>query len=371
MIQDALEIYCVWKLTELAEQHGVSLYNNSDDKLQDYTKYCEQRDITPATSKSGKSYVSMYNLHLPTWIEKLIVKYPNTKFGFTDVEAEFRNQKKKGDFEMEMVGETNDTKSVSLKAYSLGITRIQVCSGTFNSFITNFLFTSDGVGMFLSKDGERFRGSNIDKRDYYIEQLGYVNMLDKLHELDTINPLIKKKYVYSDDAAYFTPEIETMWEHDCYHYGHQALDLTLDILRENFKDSEVKERILKMSGFDGEEDILLLDKKRCVDSITDTKIQELTTTLRSDDTTIRYYKRNKNINFDFVNANGEVILSVEIPFTLNKNGGWHLPKDKKGANLRNENYSFIEYGQRRPLKSKNIATSINTYVCLKRAGVLT
>jgi len=145
--------------------------------------------------------------------------------------------------------------------------------------------------------------------------------------------------------------------------------LTLKILRENFSDTEIKSRIVEMIGFDGEEELLLIGKTKMVDSITNEKLKVLIDKVRSENTIIRYYKHGKNINFDFVNGSGEVILTIGIPFCLDKNGGWFLPKDKKGTFYKKENM-FLEYGQRRPKKSKEINTSINTYVYLGRTGIL-
>ena len=108
--------------------------------------------------------------------------------------------------------------------------------------------------------------------------------------------------------------------------------------------------------------------KRVIDSITNKNFQSLINKVRFD-STIRYYKHGKGINFDFIDEHGDVILNVNIPFCLDKNGGWFLPKDKKGKFYKKENM-FLEYGQRRPKKSKEINTSINTYVNLGKTGIL-
>ena len=147
-----------------------------------------------------------------------------------------------------------------------------------------------------------------------------------------------------------------------------AIDLLLPELKK-FSNEKIKERVINMIGFDGEEELLLIaakTKSRLIDSITNEKLKTLISKVRSDKTTIRYYKHGKNINFDFVDDNEEVVLSVEVPFCLDKNGGWFLPKDKKGRFYQKENM-FLDYGQRRPKKSKEINTSTNTYVNLRKA----
>ena len=63
-------------------------------------------------------------------------------------------------------------------------------------------------------------------------------------------------------------------------------------------------------------------------------------------------------------------MNIEVPFTLQKNGAWHLPKVKYSGTQYNEKEGIdLLHGERRPKKSKEIATSINTYLNLKKAGV--
>lgn len=363
-VQDALEAYAVAKLTKLAEQDNMAINNDSDEKYQIFYDYCEERDID--TRNDHKVYGKMYKDHLPVFWNNLKTTFPNCKFDFIDVEKDFRNIKKKGDFVVRIEGETNRDISFSLKAYKGGISRIQVCSGTFNSFITNFLFTPDGVGMYLTENGTRFKGSNVEQRDNEIINIGKESMLEQLHQIDKINPKVKEYFVYGDKAENFL-DVEQDWEDWSREYGYMGIDLTIDILNNNFTNQEVKDRIVKMIGFDGEEELLLLDKKRVVDSITNEKLYNIIHKIREQNTEIKFYRHRKSIRFDFVN-NDEVLLSVEVPFTLQKNGGWFLPKDKKGAFYKKENM-FLEYGQRRPKKSKEINTSINTYVNLGGSGI--
>ena len=366
-IQDSLEAYCVSKLTELSEKDNLSISNDSVKKYTQYKQYCDERDIDPSIDKSGKVYYNMYNKHLPVFWNRIKETYPNCTFDFIDVEKDFRNQNKKGDFVIKVIGNVNKEISVSLKAYKGGMSSIQVCSGTFNSFITNFLFVKDGVGMYKSKDGIRFKGSNKEDRDREIKKIGYGSMLPTLRKLDKINPKVKEYFVYGKKAEWYQ-DIEQEWEEGHYKYGYEAIDLTLKILRENFSDTEIKSRIVEMIGFDGEEELLLIDKTKMVDSITNEKLKVLIDKVRSENTIIRYSKHGKNINFDFVNNKEEIILTIGIPFCLDKNGGWFLPKDKKGTFYKKEKM-FLEYGQRRPKKSKEINTSINTYVYLSRTGI--
>lgn len=370
-IQDALESYAVYKLTKLSEENGMSASNDSDVKFRSYKNYCEERNINSDMykEKDGKVYIKMYDEQLPLFWKGLKEYYADCKFDFIDVEREFRNKNKKGDFLIKISGSVNKNISVSLKAYkgTGGVGRIQVCSGTFNSFITNFMFKKDGVGMFLDSNENRFRGSDKSKRDAEISRLGYGSMLPAIHQIDRIlSEEIKPYFTYGKKAEWYQ-NIEDEWKEGHKKYGHKAIDLLLPELNK-FSNRKIKERVINMIGFDGEEELLLIasqTKDKMIDSITNRKLKDVISKVRSDKTTINYYKHGKNINFDFVDGQ-EVVLSIEVPFCLDKNGGWFLPKNKKGCFYPKENM-YLEYGQRRPKKSKEINTSTNTYVNLRKA----
>ena len=67
-IQDALESYCVYRMTLICEEKGLSLNNDSAEKLQHYEDYCEKRKINPSTD--AKEYWEMYQTHIPIFIEE-------------------------------------------------------------------------------------------------------------------------------------------------------------------------------------------------------------------------------------------------------------------------------------------------------------
>lgn len=372
--QDALESYCVYKLTSLAEKNNLALKNDSDKKLSDYESYCQERNINPSVDSTGKVYFNMFEEHLPNFFEDLKNRYPNSKFDFMDVEKDFRNENKKGDFLMIVDGENYLEISFSLKAYKGGFSRIQVCSGTFNSFITNFLFKPAGVGMFETLDGVKFKGSNVSVRDKEIEKLGYNEIVPKVQELDDILKEVKDYFVRGDEAKnYFNKGVSGKnvgeeWSEGHYTYGNRGIKISLDILKNSFTEKQIKDRLVKMIGFDGDEELLLLDKKQYTSSVTNTRMMNLIRNIRSNDTTVSFDKVGKSIRFSF-NNNNETILEVDVPFCLDKNGAWWLPKDKKSVFKKKDN-CVVHYGQRRPKKSKELSLSTNTYVNLKSAGII-
>ena len=79
-------------------------------------------------------------------------------------------------------------------------------------------------------------------------------------------------------------------------------------------------------------------------------------------------KHGQSLRFQFSDDLGD-ILTIDVPFTLQKNGAWFLPKSGayEGYKYHKKEKTNLLWGQRRPKKSKEIATSINTYMLLGKA----
>jgi hypothetical protein len=133
----------------------------------------------------------------------------------------------------------------------------------------------------------------------------------------------------------------------------------------------VRDVILERVGFDGKEELLYFDERRYVDSITSMSFRALKEKLTAPQTQVRATHRGQSIQFEFL-SNDEVILTTDVPFTINTNGAWYRPKEKfDGTRPYKDKGHIVDlaWGQRRPYKSREIATSINTYVNLESAGI--
>ena len=367
-IQDACELLAVYRLTNLAHKDGLSLKDDVTQKRNAYEKYCDERGIDMGKTRGSAEYKKMYDRHLPRFYKDIKKRYPKCKFDFVNVEVEYRNKKKKGDFLLIVKGRQNHEISFSLKAYKGGLSNIQLCSGTFNSFVCNFLFHPAGVGMFFTKNGDRFKGSNFVERNKQIKESGLTSVIPLLKKLDAIGPKIKQKYVRSEKAKQWK-NIQSEWKADCCDMGHEAADICLDIMK-CLSSSDIKNRLLEMIGFDGKEEMMFLSPDKYLNSLTDNNFKQLIHKIRHHSTQIKYRRSGKSLLFEFVEEKtGEVLLQVDVPFTLQKNGAWFLPKDKKDRYLLKEGM-LLRYGQRRPKKSKELATSINTYARFGKTGLL-
>lgn len=119
-----------------------------------------------------------------------------------------------------------------------------------------------------------------------------------------------------------------------------------------------------MSGLDGDEEILFLANSNFIDSVTSELVSNLVSQIRDPKTTFDYELRQQSIDFAFA-VDGANVLSVNIPFTINKNGAW-MSDVYEGDRFHKKENMFLRTAQRRPKKSKELATSINTYVDLSK-----
>jgi hypothetical protein len=151
------------------------------------------------------------------------------------------------------------------------------------------------------------------------------------------------------------------------------MDTVLGIFRMLDKETPelVRLKFLAKIGMDGEEEALFFDSERVVDSITNPKYHDLRAWLNADATDFRVFQYKQNIRFEFTGA-GRQPFRTDVPFTINTNGAWHRPTEKyDGLQEKNDkgHKLMLAWGERRPYKSKEIATSTNTYVDLSRAGI--
>ena len=363
-MQDAAEAYIVWLLQKLAQKYNVALTNDAEDKKTIFNIYCYDREIESTFRKS--IYKENIDAVIDDFFVNLITKYPNRKFDFVDVEKEFRDKKLKGDFIMQF--ENGSYISFSLKNYKKGFDRIQLCSGTWHSFLNNFLFKAVGVGTFKDPyTGQVFQGCDYEHRDNLVQQLGYSSLTDVYNFFDSVNETIKSFYTYGEKANQWS-NVSTQWKSDCKSYGLEAANKVIDALN-GIDNGKVKQRIIQMAGLTYDEEILLVGKGKHLCSLFNQKYRDILKRVNSEECVVEYATKRKSIVFTLKDNDG-IIVTIEVPFTLQKNGAWYLPKKRYSGTEyhKKENISLV-YGQRRPKKSKEIATSINTYLNLKKAGV--
>ncbi len=244
-VQDAAEAYFVWQLQLAAENMGCALSASAGDLKKEFDLYIDTREARIHFDCSD------YKVNIDAVVTKFVAdlskQFPGQRFNFEDVEKEFRDLKKKGDVQVRFA--SREPISISVKNYKKGYKRIQLCSGTWNSFLNNFLFIPDGVGIFIDpKTGERFSGSDRARRDSLVSYLGLDPLIPIYKFIDDTNDAIRAFYA-DDPRARMWQDIAARWKADCVVHGTSAANHLADALGE-VDATKIKQRLLVMAGPD-------------------------------------------------------------------------------------------------------------------------
>jgi hypothetical protein len=365
-VQDALELYAVALLQRLAQDRGMAISADADAKLRSFQTYAHTRGFSDADFDTGRwsAYKHAYDRHIPVFFERLVRTLPGQRFDFINVEVENRNAQLKGDF-LIVTHPGAQRISVSLKNYRGGALRPQVQSGTYNSFILNFLFESPGVGTFTDPcSGLPFRGTPALGRDKVLAANNYEAIVPFMAKMDALNVAIRARFIDTPEFEYLDEAVFDRARKEC---GEAGATVALEVLT-HIDRARLKDRALKMIGMDGAEELLLMDPDQFTDSITNPTFRALRTSIQDPATTLRVARRGQGIAFDFVSGT-HVLLQVDVPFTINKNGAWISGDPYTGTRWHVKEGRNLAYNQRRPKKSRELATSINTYVNFGTTGI--
>jgi len=366
-IQDACELYFVAKSQEYLEKNNINFTNSYDKKNTEFLNYIKSRNI------ESKFNESEYKRNVDCILSKFcdqIYENKNIKFDIICVEKQARNESKKTDFQV--LFEDNSVIDFSFKNYQNGIKEsMQVCSGTWVSFLCNiFLDSAKGVGKFTNPINNKTfypgRANSKNMRDLIFDSKNLQNVKTTINDLEIIKEQIRDYYVNNSEANNWI-NIEKKWKEDCNNYGTQAAKKVYSLLNESSIDKKsLKDKLIKMSGLDGKEEILLIGKQEFVSSLNNKCFKNFINIINSDFCSLSILcDDNQTVTFLFHDHEKEY-LKISVPFTLQKNGAWHCPKDRyNGKQFHTKEKIDLEWGQRRPKKSKEINTSINTWVSLK------
>lgn len=364
-LQDAAELYAVYRLQWLAESAGVAISSTSDALHSDFLDYLSQRGIAVADFRGGDfpEYCANVDKHIPFFLERLVAHFPGRKFEFSNVEVEMRRQKLKGDILVAF--DDGRSFAVSLKNYRASAARPQLSSGTFNSFLLNFVFPSGGVGTHIHPEtGARFRGSNSAIRNRALEAAGHGALVAAFEQLDELNSNMRSRFLDSDEFEFLD---EAAFDSARKEVGNAGAEVTLRALK-LIDPQIVRERILQMIGLDGVEEVLMFDQSRYADSITVDGFHSLLSDVQNPNTALVFDRLGQGIEFRFENGT-QAVLKLHVPFTINKNGAWISGPAYAGTRFHKKEKTELAHGQRRPKKSRELATSINTWVDFESTGI--
>lgn len=362
--QDLSESYFCYKYQSVLESLNRSLTSNRSGILyHEFIQYAEFRDID-----IGNYNKSIYKINVDNSIEQIVLQnlqhYLDQPHDIYDVEKESRNQGTKADFILQF---KDFSEKYSLKNYKkLG--NIQVCSGTHVSLLDYFVLNkSGGPGNFMTSDGKMF--SNRNKELLFKEYSKHKNGLELYllrEELLELNLLLKNKYVYGEFAAFFTTEVENEFEKDKLMIANEAMKIIINGL--NLLDTElVKYKILSRTGLcndNSDTKLLCVFPGVFYNSSTNKRFQDLLISLSA--STVSYTIHKQSLKFA-LSVSEKVILDINIPFTINKNGAWFNDKNytTEPFYYKSENMHLL-HNQRRPKKSAELAPSTNMYISISQ-----
>ena len=377
-IQDSNEAYAVFVAQLTAEGLGVATHRASGARYEEFTSYLEKCGLTLQEWEHGLfgRYKTNVDTQVPEFVRRLITAYPGRTFEFELREKEERIEGNKADMFVTPSGLGRPLR-VSVKNYigQGGITRPQVSSGTFLSFACEFVFDRVGVGIYTdprhgvdaSSGKPVFRGSNNESRNAVLTYQGRERLIRPLMLLDDCQQEMRAELLGPECEFYEGDRVRSVVER----IAEPAIEAVLEIFS-ILGQGNVRFKFLAKIGMDGKEDALFFDSERVVDSITNPKYNELRGWLNSEATDFRAFRHKQGIRFAF--SDGARDFSTDVPFTINTNGAWYRPKPPfSGTRVyRDKGHDVqLRWGQRRPYKSKEIATSTNTYVDLRKAGLFT
>lgn len=370
-IQDAVELFVPWHLQSLAEQDGLAAEVIADDLRAEYEQALAKHGHTPASIRANSQHRTYHqNAETATRVfyAGLQAKYPDASFVFRQTGKSGRLERRKGDFDVEVHRPSGLlVHRTSWKNYSRGINRIQTHAATFQSFALSFLLDSPKIGTFVNPlDNSECRSSSKDFRawrDDALAAIGYGKLVAPFRELDALADDMRALLLGDEFRFYQNTRYQVVRRE----VGLNGAKILHQILTELPIDA-VHARLVHITGFDGGEDLLVVGGSKIADSITDDRFARVVHRLK--DAQLRFSRKRQNLNFEFFDTAG-VILPVQIPCTINANGAWWRPRERfVGKRLHEKEGVGLAWGERRPKKSREIATSINTYVNLRAAGVL-
>lgn len=369
-MQDTGECYWVYIVQKEFEARNIAHLGTVDGKKAEYNNYCSKKNITESFKKSP--YKKNMDLALMEFVDKLVERFPGKKMNITDVEKEYRNKGLKGDFTISF-NDPSAKISFSLKNYKKGFNKIQLCSCTWNSFLNKLVLNSaGGPGQYIDcGSGEPFQAQrDLTKRDNNYKKLGHEDMLEDVHYFDDIHEMIKQKWVYSEERNFLTPEVYKEWKLDL-KLGNEAIEKMI-IAMDKLEKKDIQEKIMKMAGWYYEEsyseveELLLIGKEgTMMCSLFNVKYNELLERLNNEESCLSYRKWRKNIRFSIRDSKGEMI-TFDVPFCLNRNGAYVTGDRYEGTKYHKKEKKELKYLERRPKKSKEIATSTNLYCPLTK-----
>jgi len=373
LVQDTAEVYAVARAQEEAERLGVAATATAGERRQEFLDYLHTASLTEKDFASGLygKYKRNVDMHIPAFVARLAEHFPGETLDFVNDEAAMRVQGLKGDF-LVRVGIRPEPIRVSLKNYTGGggIRRPQVSSGTYLSFANGFVFDRVGVGLYADprEPTKTFLGRDRIARNSVLAYERRKEFIDLLDHLESLQREMRQELLSPDCVMYDQQRVRSVVDR----IAQPGITTVLHIF-DLLGIDKVREKFLQRVGLelDGQEESLFFDADQYVDSITNRAYHEFRERINSPDTEFHVAQHKQSLRFSFAKGD-RMLLKTDVPFTINTNGAWFRPRERyEGTRPYQDKGHVVDlaWGQRRPYKSLEIATSTNTYLDLAGIGI--
>ncbi len=284
-------------------------------------------------------------------------KFDNSLVDVRNTSKENLSSDVKVDIEIK-IGDVNH--KISLKQYEKD-SNIQLCSGTYTSSLCTFAFNKIGTGKFQTLCDNKFVSKNRKKvREHLHNEYGK-NVALLYDDIELLETSVKPYQVMSKYPG------DSVWKAYCESTGLKASSVLSKILFEINKKRDLKDYVLRAAGLDGGHHLLISCNKTnptIYSTLTCKKLENKIASLNDPNTIMNIVKHGQSVRFVFVNGDEE-LTKIDMPCTINKNGAWHLDKDglPRVCRLSKE---VVQSGYLRPEKAKQMATSTNMWLHLKK-----
>jgi len=349
-------------IEEFLEVYSVALLSYVFLSNENQKNKCEKDERWVLIKRMSEyNYMEEQLNQLVNWAYNYLSDKVNNGCEITNVfftEKEGRKNGTKDDFIIEYV--KNNEKY--LEPYSLKMYKsdgaIQSFSSTFPSFILSCAFDRDSLNKFLFDDNIFFTGRNHKKIQTFLIKKGYSDeFIKNFTFLKTMNVelfnIIKTFPNFFDmeiDGKRNTKESFDAWKQLCENTRNNAKEIMYLMIRDIYiKDGcKMIKRLLTSFGFIGKHKTLHIT----TDNVHVFDNQEIDC---------------ETVNFDFGMNKGGLYFTfsgnnfnyeTNVPLTINRNGAYNLEENRESFKTEK---CKVPYGHIRPVKSKQIATSTNSW----------
>jgi hypothetical protein len=355
------EYKTVLLLAEMLDSKGIALKKSLSYYKNEYNKqnavYRNKKGYSDI-SKYIKDMNGVFNAAASNMCQFVLSQNPI----FVDIDNTTKSnrnniQKVKIDIELNIDGTIHD---ISLKQYKKDA-GVQLCSGTYSSSLCSLAFQRIGQGKFQN-NGKGFLSKS---KDVVRQQLvsTYGHQLGSLYDdLMILEDSVKPYQVMPKFPGM------SVWSSYCKTTGAKAVKIFDDMLTIISSTKCLKQDILTRAGLNTNHHILVscdMKKPKVYSTLTNAKFANNIKLLQDPATTLKIASHGQGINFDFI-KNNSVICNLHMPLTINRNGAFHLPKNGKSRICKKSGGKTILAGQLRPGKAKEMATSTNLWLEIKK-----